>query len=89
MIDLPMASIVAFLDVLGFSNYTEEDFSGALRVAEAALSRIRSRLQPYKTDYALLSQEGFVMMLLKAIGTSVRPFQTTGEKFRARWDKLG
>jgi hypothetical protein len=60
----------------------------AVRIAEAALSRIRSRLQPYKTDYVLLSQEGFVMMLLKAIGTSVRPFQTAGEKFRARWDKL-
>ncbi len=60
----------------------------ATRIAEAALSRIRSGLQHYKTDYALLSQEGFVMMLLKALGTSMRLFQETGERFRARWDKL-
>ncbi len=60
----------------------------ASRTAEAALSTIRSRLQPYRIDYALLSQEGLVMLLLKALSTSMRLFQETGERFRARWDKL-
>jgi hypothetical protein len=60
----------------------------AERIAGEALTKIRSRLQPYRTDYSLLSQEGFIMLLLKAVGSSKRLFQNSGERFRARWDKL-
>jgi hypothetical protein len=43
-----MPSIVAFLDVLGFSNYTEEDFSGALRVLGHQELILRQKLQDGK-----------------------------------------
>lgn len=39
----------------------------AEQIAEAALSDIRSRLQPYSIDYGLLSQEAWAMFLLKHI----------------------
>ena len=37
----------------------------AERIAEAVLEKIRSRLQPFVTDYSTLSQEGWVMCLLR------------------------
>ena len=62
----------------------------AEKIAEEALTQIRSRLQPYSTDYSLLSQEGLVMLLLSAIkrnkfGDTKREFE---EQYRDRWDKL-
>jgi hypothetical protein len=39
----------------------------AEKISEAALSEIRSRLQPYSTDYELLSQEAWAMCLLRYI----------------------
>jgi hypothetical protein len=40
-----MPTIVAFLDVLGFSGYTEEDFSGALRLLGHQEFILRQKLQ--------------------------------------------
>lgn len=43
-----MATIVAFLDVLGFSNYTEEDIAGALRLLGHQEFILRQKLQDAK-----------------------------------------
>lgn len=43
------------------------EFKEAEKIAKVALDKIRSRLQPYLTDYALLSQEAWAMKLLKLI----------------------
>lgn len=43
------------------------ELEAAERVAGAALNDIRSRLQPYSSDYALLSQEGLALYLLEGI----------------------
>lgn len=43
------------------------DVEAATRIAEQALLEIRSRLQPYSVNYALLSQEGWTMSLLEAL----------------------
>lgn len=40
-----MPSIVAFLDVLGFSSYTEQDFAGALRLLRHQEFILRQKLQ--------------------------------------------
>ena len=40
-----MPSIVAYLDVLGFSSYTEEDFAGALRLLSHQELILRQKLQ--------------------------------------------
>jgi hypothetical protein len=53
----------------------------AEKIAENALSGIRSRLQPYSIDHSLLSQEGWVMLLLNVIT------KFEGEP-RDRWAKL-
>ena len=53
--------------------------------AAEALSAIRSRMQAYSPDYALLSQEGWTMKLLRAIR------MLPGEElpaYQKRWDKL-
>jgi hypothetical protein len=43
-----MATIIAFLDVLGFSSYTEEDFAGALRLLGHQEFILRQKLQDAK-----------------------------------------
>lgn len=48
------------------------NFKEAEEIAENALEIIRSRLRPFVTDYALLSQEGLVMSLLRAVKLQVR-----------------
>jgi len=66
------------------------DLQEAERIAEEALAKIRSRLQPYSMDYSLLSQEGWAMVLLKGIKDN----EWGAEKdfvgqYRDRWEKLG
>ena len=62
----------------------------AERIAEAVLEKIRSRLQPFVTDYSTLSQEGWVMCLLDAInqGSHLGKDRAKRGQFRERWDKL-
>jgi hypothetical protein len=63
------------------------DLKEAKKIAESALSGIRSRLQPYSTDYSLLSQEGWIMFLLEMIQR--RELDSLGrEQNRDRWEKL-
>lgn len=64
------------------------DLKEAKKIAESALAGIRSRLQPYSTDYSLLSQEGWTMFLLEMIQRN--EFDSAGEEQnRDRWEKLG
>jgi hypothetical protein len=58
----------------------------AEKIAEAALSKVRSRLKPGQTDYTLLSQEGWGMVLLRAIKINQKGVDT-GEYFE-RWASL-
>lgn len=60
------------------------------KIAEGALTVIRSRLQPYSVDYSLLSQEGWTMVLLQAIKYNIRGTERdfVGQ-YRDRWEKLG
>jgi hypothetical protein len=62
----------------------------AERIAEAALDKIRSRLQPYTTDYTLLSQEGWAMYLLSMIQGEheLRGEQSELPQYRDRWEQL-
>lgn len=67
------------------------DLTEAEKIAESALASIRSRLQPYEVDYALLSQEGWAMLLLKAIKDN--DFTRMGnprptDQFSDRWETL-
>ena len=66
------------------------DLKEAERIAEGALAEIRSRIQPYSRDYSLLSQEGWAMVLLKAIKDNERGAERdfVGQ-YRDRWEKLG
>lgn len=62
----------------------------AEKILEEALTVIRSRIQTSALDYSLLSQEGWVMILLRAIKNNnwptKRDFVT---QYRDRWEKLG
>jgi hypothetical protein len=62
----------------------------AERIAEFALNSIRSRLQPYLIDYALLSQEGWAMFLLWIIkGSNNREErEDLSPQYRDRWEQL-
>jgi SIR2-like domain len=62
----------------------------AERIAEFALNSIRSRLQPYLIDYALLSQEGWAMFLLWIIkGSKNREDrEDLSPQYRDRWEQL-
>jgi hypothetical protein len=66
------------------------DLKEAERIAEEALVGIRFRLQPYFTDYSLLSQEGWAMLLLKGIKDNAWGVEKdfVGQ-YRDRWEKLG
>lgn len=65
------------------------DLKEAERIAQAALTGIRSRLKPYSEDYILLSQEGWAMLLLQTIQYNNLNFEEdfVGQ-YRARWQKL-
>ncbi|GAH65425.1 unnamed protein product, partial [marine sediment metagenome] len=61
----------------------------AERIAEGALTEIRNRIQPYSPDYALLSQEGWTMILLRAIKQNKFGVEKNIElEYRNRWEKL-
>lgn len=64
------------------------DLKEAKKIAKSALAGIRSRLQPYSTDYSLLSQEGWTMFLLEMIQKN-EFYSTREEQNRDRWEKLG
>src|SRR5439155_19433771 len=58
-------------------------------IDQGALDIIRSRLQPLCINYTLLSQEGWVMMLLNAIQWNQFTFaRSEGDNYRARWNQL-
>lgn len=59
----------------------------AEKITDAALSEIRTKLRPYSNDYNLLSQEGWAMLLLKAIKESL-DFRLVSH-YKDRWEKLG
>lgn len=51
-----------------------------------ALSSVRSQIEPFSPDFRLLSQEGWLMMLLKALKT--RWFTIDSEDYKSRWEEL-
>ncbi|MEA2206554.1 MAG: hypothetical protein QOE77_3330 [Blastocatellia bacterium] len=61
----------------------------ARQLAEDALATIRSQFVPGETDYALLSQEGWTMLLLRSIRMN-QIAQDSGylDQFTDRWEKL-
>ena len=62
----------------------------AERLAESALAKVRSRLEPFTRSYAALSQEGWIMFLLDAIRQAA-DFPRTQQRKRAffsRWEEL-
>jgi hypothetical protein len=62
----------------------------AEKLAEKALTGIRSRLQPYSTVYSLLSQEGWAMLLLMAIkDNKLGDERNFVGQYQNRWEKLG
>ncbi|NQT92849.1 MAG: SIR2 family protein, partial [Lentisphaerae bacterium] len=61
------------------------DLLDATKLAEEALAEIRSRIQPYSPDYALLSQEGWTMSFLRALRMQEDP---TLPVYQQRWDRL-
>ena len=66
------------------------DLKEAERIAERALAEIRSRIQAYSRDYSLLSQEGWAMVLLRAIKDNEWGAQRDSVgQYRDRWEKLG
>lgn len=66
--DWPENSRLPFWEVKRASIIAElGDVEAATRITRQALSEIRSRLQPYLLDHALLSQEGWTMSLLEAL----------------------
>lgn len=66
------------------------DCEDAEKIAESSLATVRSRLEPYSPDYALMSQEGWIMFLLLAIreGRSLPRDMAFRAKFLARWERL-
>jgi hypothetical protein len=61
----------------------------AEKIAEESLSEIRSSLQHYSIDYSLLSQEGWAMLLLKAIkGNKLDEKEDFVKQYRDRWEQL-
>ncbi len=63
----------------------------AYRIAEQTLNKIRSGIQPYATDYFLLSQEGWAMMFLQEIETQIKFNQNKFEDsntYSDRWEEL-
>ena len=65
------------------------DLKEAEKIAEEALAEIRTRIQPYSPDYTLLSQEGWVMVLLRAIKHNKYGDEKEIEvEYRNRWEKL-
>ncbi len=62
----------------------------AEKILEEALAVIRSRIQISILDYSLLSQEGWVMILLQAIKNNSWPNKRNFVlQYRDRWEKLG
>jgi hypothetical protein len=64
------------------------NFKEAAEIAENALEIIRSRLRPFVTDYTLLSQEGLVMSLLRALRLQIRIQQRQGDLKEENQDSL-
>ena len=66
------------------------DLDEAEKLAEEALTEIRHRLQSYSTDYFLLSQEGWTMILLRSIKLNKFSIKIDLEgQYKDRWEKLG
>lgn len=63
------------------------DLEAAERLAETALAEVRSRLRPGEVDHALLSLEGWAMVLVKALKGS-RWERTPTTEYRQRWAYL-
>jgi hypothetical protein len=69
------------------------EISEAQRIAEAVLNDVRSRSQPYVVDHSLLSQEGWMMLLLFTIALEGMSRNRDQEdfiqgQFRFRWAEL-
>ena len=60
----------------------------AERIARNALLSIREQLQPSGRDLALLSQEGWAMLLLERIHSTHQVVQESGEIYRERYREL-
>ncbi|MEA1866044.1 MAG: SIR2 family protein, partial [Euryarchaeota archaeon] len=84
----PETSDLPFWEVKRASILAElGELKEAERIAEGALSRIRSQIQPYSIDYSLVSQEGWVMLLLKDIKRNEFKMDFEGG-YRDRWAKI-
>ena len=62
------------------------DLKEAERIAQTALTVVRSRLRPFANDYQVLSQEGWIMLLLGALASNRLESKTAA---RNRFEKLG
>jgi hypothetical protein len=62
----------------------------AEQIAETALAKVRSRLQPFRVDYQTLSQEGWIMSLLNAIKTAIDFVRgrSQSQQYLDRWKRL-
>jgi hypothetical protein len=86
----PETSDLPFWEVKHASILAElGELKEAERIAEGALSRIRSQIQPYSIDYSLASQEGWIMLLLKAIKSNkLDKDEDFVKQYRDRWEQL-
>lgn len=94
--DWPETSDLPFWEVKHASILAElGELKEAERIAEGALSRIRSQIQPYSIDYSHISHEGWAMLLLSVIKHN--EFNTKRERedkieleeqYRDRWAKI-
>lgn len=86
----PSSSDIPFWEVKRAAVLAEVgELADAERIAEEALAAIRARLQPYTADYALLSQEGWTMLLLQALKNNrIGAEQETVAQYGDRWQKL-
>jgi hypothetical protein len=82
----PKTDCLSFWEVKRASILAEIGQLGeAEEIAEKALQKIRSQIQPYDIDCSMLSQEGWTMFLLKHL--KVNKWIST-DFYRDRWDKL-
>ncbi len=82
----PKVDCLSFWEVKRASILAEIGQLGeAEEIAEKALQKIRSQIQPYDIDCSMLSQEGWTMFLLKHLKVNK---SILTDFYRDRWDKL-
>lgn len=64
------------------------ELKDAEKITKESLAEIRNRIKPYSSDCEILSQEGWVMFLIKAIEDNKLGIQKALGGFRDRWEEL-